>query len=116
MASIAATVTLDLERLAFGAAAALALLAVAWWVRNRRLAAGRLTMRRLSRLGDDLGAGIAVDTLRRLRAVLPGALRITDVEIYLLDHASRTLRRVEDSAVPRSSAMPISDGRPRRVS
>ncbi len=107
MALIAATVTLDLAHLAFGAAALLALVAGAWWMWNRHLAAGRLTMRRLSRLGEDLGAGIAVDTLRRLRAVLPGALRITDVEMYLVDHASHALRRVEGSSVPGSSAMPI---------
>jgi signal transduction histidine kinase len=87
---------------------ALLLALAAWWGWERRTVAHRLMMRRLYKLGEELASGRSwVKNLGLLRSVLPELLGVTDVQVYLLDRASRTLRPVEDSASSGPAALPI---------
>ena len=76
----------------------LALVLAAGWTRERRLASHPRKMRRLYKLGEELGSGGApIANLMLLRQLLPDLLKVTDVNIYLHDRGSGTLRSIEDS-------------------
>lgn len=70
----------------------------AWWVRERRLAAQRATAMALATLGEDvIGAESPDEALRRITRVLPRALKVSHVVLYLYDRASRVLSPVDAS-------------------
>ncbi len=72
-----------------------------WWLREHWSARDRRAMRRIHRLGEQIASDRSgQEILRRLRAVLPEVLRVSDVHLYLLNRATRTLCEVtEDSSV-----------------
>jgi len=79
-----------------------------WWLRESQLARDRRAMRRIHRLGEQIAADRSSQViLRRLRAVLPGALRVTDIRLYLFSRASRTLNEVAEDSSARSRVIPL---------
>lgn len=75
----------------------LVLVLAAWWTRERRLSSHPRKMRRLYKLGEELGSGGApIANLILLRQSLPELLRVTEVNIYLHDRTSGALRSLED--------------------
>jgi signal transduction histidine kinase/CheY-like chemotaxis protein len=76
----------------------LVLVLAAWCLRERRLSSHPRKMRRLYKLGEELGSGGApIANLILLRQLLPELLRVTEVNIYLHDRTSGALRSLEDS-------------------
>ncbi len=74
----------------------LTLALVTWFMRERRLSSHPRKMRRLYKLGEELGTGGApIENLILLRQSLPELLGVTDVNIYLHDRASGALRSLE---------------------
>jgi GAF domain-containing protein len=70
----------------------------AWFVREHRLSTRPRKLRRLYKLGERLGSGgDPIVSLILLRQSLPELLGITDINIYLHDRASGTLRSIEDN-------------------
>lgn len=66
-----------------------------WWLRGKRLASHRAMVTTFYSLGEDMiGAASPEDVVRKLRAVLPQALRVRWVHLYLYNRSSRALDRV----------------------
>jgi signal transduction histidine kinase len=83
------------------ALAALLVLLAIWYFRDRRAERQRAALSRLYSVGEEMVAGRSPSrNLGMLKSVLPGALRVTDVRLYLYDRGSRILRRVKEDAVP----------------
>jgi len=79
-----------------------------WWLREHRLARDRRAMRQIHRLGEQIAADRSgEEILKRLRAVLPEALRVTGIHLYLYSRASRTLNEVSEDSPARSRAIPL---------
>jgi len=94
--------------LLFGAAVALALLAVGWWIRERRLNAQRVSMRALHALSEDIiAASSAAEIAELLAARLPEATRATSLNLYLFNRRSKALERVPTAADPEPMAAPV---------
>lgn len=86
----------------------LLLVLAAGWTRERRLSSHPRKMRRLYKLGEELGSGGApIANLILLRQSLPELLKITEVNIYLHDRSSGTLRSLEDSPGTSPRVTPI---------
>lgn len=83
----------------------LVLLAILGWWRGRRTAAQRAMVRAFHSLGEEVIAlPSPVDIQQRLSAVLPQALHVPGVHLYIYNRASRTLDRVGTAA----DATPVS--------
>src|ERR1700674_1625461 len=94
--------------LLFGAAVALALLAVGWWIRERRLNAQRVSMRALHALSEDIiAASSPAEIAELLAARLPEATRATSLNLYLFNRRSKALERVPTAADPEPMAAPV---------
>ncbi len=66
-----------------------------WWVRERRLSGQRNMVRTFYSLGEDVIAiASPVDILQRLAAVLPRALNVSGVHLYIHNRAVKMLDRV----------------------
>jgi GAF domain-containing protein/CheY-like chemotaxis protein len=73
------------------------LVLAAWFMRERRLSSHPRKMRRLYKLGEELGSGgDPIVNLILLRQSLPELLGVTEVNIYLHDRTSGALRSLED--------------------
>ncbi len=90
------------------AAAALVLALAAWILRERRLSAHPRKMRRLYKLGEELGSsGDPMGNLILLRHSLPQLLGVTEVNIYLHDRASGALRPLGDDPASPPRVTPL---------
>jgi signal transduction histidine kinase len=66
-----------------------------WWLRERRMAAQRKTMRSLLTLAEEIvAASSAGQIVERLTAALPGILRITGVRVYFADRIEGAMNLV----------------------
>ena len=79
-----------------GALVALAAVLVWGWVRERRNLARHRAVQRLYGLGEELIASPSfAESVRLLQTVLPEVLRITEVQVHVLDRGCGTIQRVE---------------------
>ncbi len=78
------------------------------WARERRMAVQRRTTQRLYQLGEELTAGrTSGENLRLLQSVLPELLEVTEVRVYVVDRASKTLCRMEAGVSAEPVVTPI---------
>ena len=90
------------------AAAVLALIAIGWWIRERRLGAQRRSMRALHALSEDIiAASSPAEIAEILAARLPEATRATSITLYLFNRRSKALERVATAAEPEPMAAPV---------
>jgi GAF domain-containing protein len=86
----------------------LVLVLAAGYLRERRLSSHPRKMRRLYKLGEELGSGgTPIANLILLRQSLPELLGVTEVNIYLHDRTSGALRLLEDGPGPLPRVTPI---------
>jgi len=72
-----------------------------WWIRERRMAAQRNMVRTFYRLGEEMtGVASAQEIVKKLDAVLPGAVRCSGVRLYLYNRASKALEMIAGGADP----------------
>jgi CheY-like chemotaxis protein len=77
----------------------LSFLLALWWVRERRATGQRNMVRTFYSLGEDVIAiASPVDILQRLAAVLPRALNVSGVHLYIHNRAAKILDRVGSAA------------------
>ena len=94
--------------LLLSAALAIGLLAVVWWIRERRLGAHRQSMRAFHALSEDIiSAGSPSDIAEKLATELPEVTQATGVRLYIYNRRSKSLERVPTRAEPDPMAVPI---------
>ena len=77
----------------------LSFLLALWWLRERRTSGQRNMMRTFYALGEDVIAiASPADILQRLAAVLPHALKVSGVHLYIYNRAAKVLDRVGTGA------------------
>jgi CheY-like chemotaxis protein len=75
--------------------ATVALLAWAWWSRERRMRNQRERLRRIYHLGEEIVGAPSIEwILTRVGSELPGILGVTRVRLYLHNRADKTLEAV----------------------
>ncbi|MEN6606520.1 MAG: GAF domain-containing protein [Bryobacteraceae bacterium] len=73
------------------------LLLVVWSLRERHMSAKRRSLRSLYRIGEEIVAAHSTqESLRILQSALPLAIGSLTAMVYVYDHGTKTLRRVED--------------------
>ncbi len=81
-----------------------------WFLRVRRMAAIRRTMRSLNSLGEELiGSRSPEDILTRLTRELPVILQVNGVRLYLFNKVAKTLEKVPTSNDPDVISIPAED-------
>ncbi len=81
---------------------------VAWWMRERRMAAQRNLVRTFYSLGEEMtSVGPPADIVKRLNTVVPAALGISGVHLYLYNRATRALDLVEDGTGATPFSLPV---------
>ena len=94
--------------LLLGGLGALVLFAGGWWIRERRLAGQRKSLRALHALSEAIiAASSPSEIVELLSNRLPKATRATSVALYLFNPRSKALERVTSSADPEPMAAPI---------
>ena len=79
-----------------------------WWMRERRMSAQRNMVRVFYSLGEAMtGAASSADALKKLASVLPGALGISGVHLYLYNRANKTLDSAPQSAADQPFSQPV---------
>lgn len=79
-----------------------------WWMRERRMSAQRNMVRVFYALGEEMtGALSSADALKKLANVLPGALGVTGVRLYLYNRASKTLDSAPQSVSDERFSQPV---------
>lgn len=87
-----------------GGIAAILLVSLFLWSRERRLRAQRLRLRRTFKLGEEiLGASSAAAILKRISQALPGIIGVTRVQLYVHNRTAKTLDAIEDDGVESES-------------
>ena len=90
------------------AAGAVVIALAAWIMRERRLSSRPRKMRRLYKLGEELGSsGDPIESLILLRQSLPELLGVSEVSLYLYDRASGALRSIEDDPASPPRVTPL---------
>ena len=75
----------------------LMLVAIALWVRERRLRVQRKRLRTTYQLGEEiLGASSPESILKRISEALPGILGVTRVQLYVYNRGAKTLDAIVD--------------------
>lgn len=91
-----------------GSAAALSLLAVFWWMREKRLGTNRRLLRAFHALSEEIiSAGSPVEIAEKLSTVLPTVTQATGVRLYLYSRRNKALERVSTRHEPDPMAVPI---------
>jgi GAF domain-containing protein/CheY-like chemotaxis protein len=89
-------------------AAALVFALGLWWRRERRVTAQRNLVRAFYALGEEMtGASSPSDVLRRLSCVMPGALRVSGIHLYLYNRAGKTLDRIAHGVDGQAFCQPV---------
>lgn len=84
---------------------------IVWWLRERRMAGQRRSMRALHALAEEvIAASSAGEIVDRLTAALPGILRVTCVRVYFWDRVERNLNLVGSAPVEPRTAIPLDAG------
>jgi len=97
-----------LPLLFLGGLGAIGLLALGWWLRERRLGAQRQSMRAFHALSEDIiSAGSPTEIAEKLGDVLPSVTHATGVRLYLYHRGAKSLECVPTSAEPDPMAVPI---------
>lgn len=91
-----------------GALVAIALMALAWWRRERRMRAEQAHQRTLHSLAEDvINAPTAASIAEKLATVLPTMTQATSVNTFLYQRRTRSLERIPTSAEPEPMAASI---------
>jgi signal transduction histidine kinase len=90
------------------ALAAIALLLVVWWARERRMGEQRQSLRAFHALSEEIiAASSPVEIAEKLVSVLPAITQATSVRLYLFNQRTKSLERVPTMAEPEPMAVPI---------
>ena len=74
---------------------ALGMSAVIWWMRERRMASQRRAIHDMMSLSEKVLSSSSVGEIsRKVQAVLPGILKASNVDLFLLNKAANTLDRI----------------------
>ena len=91
-----------------GAAAALTILGVLWWMREKRLATNRRLLRAFHALSEEIiSAASPGEIAEKLVTVLPTVTQATGVRLYLHSRRNKALERVPTRKEPDPMAVPI---------
>ncbi len=91
-----------------GALVAVALMALAWWRRERRMRAGQAHQRTLHSLAEDvINAPTPATIAEKLATVLPTMTQATSVNLFLYQRRNRSLERIPTSAEPEPMAASV---------
>lgn len=91
-----------------GAAVAVALIALAWWRRERRIRADQTRQRTLHSLAEDIiSAPTPAAIAEKLATVLPAVIQATSVNLFLYQRRTRSLERIATTAEPEPMAASI---------
>jgi signal transduction histidine kinase len=91
-----------------GAAVAVALMALAWWRRERRIRAEQAHQRTLHGLAEDIiAAPTPAAIAEKLATVLPAVTQATSVNVFLYQRRTRSLERVPTPSEPEPMAASI---------
>ncbi|HLH37533.1 MAG TPA: GAF domain-containing protein [Bryobacteraceae bacterium] len=105
---IGALESMTLPLIFFGGSSVTALLAVLWWLRERRQGAARQSMRAFYALSEEIiSAASPVEIAAKLIAVLPAVTQATAVRLYLYNRRRKALERVPTSIDPEPMAVPV---------
>lgn len=93
-----------------GAGIAVALMAGAWWRRERRVRAEQTHQRTVHALAEDIiAASTPTAIVEKLAAGLPVIMQATSVNVFLYQRRTRSLERVATAAEPEPIAASIDD-------
>lgn len=93
------------DRIWIGAAVAAALMALAWWRRERRVRADHARQRTLHGLAEDIIAAPTPAVIaEKMATVLPSVTQATSAILYLFQRRTKSLERVPTSAEPEPMA------------
>lgn len=87
---------------------AITLVLAIWWIREKRMAAQRRSMRALHALSEEIiAADSPAEIASRLAAVLPEVTKAKGVRLYLYNRRTRSLDRVASAAEPEPLAISV---------
>src|SRR5258708_5435549 len=94
--------------LLIGAVAAIGIVVLLWWLRERRIHAQHENLRIFHGLSEDIiAAPTPAAIAEKLATVLPSVTPATSVNLYIFQRRTKSLERVPTSAEPEPMAAPI---------